>query len=583
MNFDVKSVRRSKAIYRSHMVAYLCSILFFIMSIFANGGITMVKDIMSVCFFVCAIVVETIFKRREETPRSIFLETGYFGIRTLAVIIFYISESSKNQGYVYLGFLIVFAVEHIFFLAYDDKDKRLQYYILIGAMFLLPSFVLLWYLQRNGQISLDYMIRESAGGLAVYSFIVMTGEILAAIWDYFVNEILSQNRALEDLQEANEELKVQQEKINKVNELLGIQKIELQYANKRIKRAHDEMSVQNEIASSITSVLDKEELMNKVTRIMQLRLDLDLVTVILEKDDMLDDIPGEQKQKRYFAIASSMGDSFDRNIKKSIEQTDLSELLMLNKTYIQNNATDTAKFFEYLTTSQELPSVIYIPIFKQEQRLGTLVVGKNKENAFNEGRAFYENIASQLSIGISNVHLYEKMKDMAIRDGLTRIYNRTHFSEVVHDYLNEAMVKKTKVSLALFDIDKFKMVNDTYGHRCGDQVICYVASLLNQRAIQHGGIAGRYGGEEFVIAFYDKTVEEAYEIVKKIHQQIKEKSVIYEDYQVEVRASVGVAGYPETCSNPGDLLTRADWAMYHSKRNGRDQITIDSDQVTDKM
>ncbi len=114
-------------------------------------------------------------------------------------------------------------------------------------------------------------------------------------------------------------------------------------------------------------------------------------------------------------------------------------------------------------------------------------------------------------------------------------------------------------------------------------MIRYVAALLNKGAISHGGIAGRYGGEEFVIAFLGKSLEEAYEIVQQVHQQIKSKPVIYGESRVDVRTSAGVACYPETCSNPSELLTRADWAMYHSKKNGRDQITIDSDQITDKM
>lgn len=89
--------------------------------------------------------------------------------------------------------------------------------------------------------------------------------------------------------------------------------------------------------------------------------------------------------------------------------------------------------------------------------------------------------------------------------------------------------------------------------------------------------------EEFVIAFLGKSLEEAYETVQQVHQQIKSKPVIYGESRVDVRTSAGVACYPETCSNPSELLTRADWAMYHSKKNGRDQITIDSDQITDKM
>ena len=72
-----------------------------------------------------------------------------------------------------------------------------------------------------------------------------------------------------------------------------------------------------------------------------------------------------------------------------------------------------------------------------------------------DGRAFYENIASQISIGVANARLYAKMNDMAIRDDLTRIYNRRHLTELLRKYLAEAMTKKVPVSLALFDIDKF--------------------------------------------------------------------------------------------------------------------------------
>ena len=81
------------------------------------------------------------------------------------------------------------------------------------------------------------------------------------------------------------------------------------------------------------------------------------------------------------------------------------------------------------------------------------------------------------------------------------------------------------VSLALFDIDKFKMVNDTYGHQCGDEVIRYVASLLNRGALKHGGIAGRYGGEEFVVAFFEKDLDETYHIVEDIHNQIRARKL----------------------------------------------------------
>lgn len=455
-------------------------------------------------------------------------------------------------------------------------------YVIFAAGYSLVSIVLIITKIYADPKGTPGYLCELAAVVSVTFAVILIGEIMAGIWDAFVRHLLAQNRALEGLNQANDALKQHQDQISKINETLGVQKIELQTANKKINRAHDEMSVQNEISSAIVATSQKEELLKQVTKILQVRLDLDLVMVILEEDNSLL-VPGEDPKGRYVALSSGLGTDFEENIRESIRRTDLNELLSMSKTYIQNTATDSIKFFKYLSAEQELSSMICLPLIHQDSRIGTILIGKKKENAFVDGRAFYENIAGQISIGISNAKLYEKMNDMAIRDGLTRIFNRRHLSELLNEYLGEAVKRKTPVSLALFDIDKFKMVNDTYGHQCGDAVIRYVATLLNRGAIRNGGIAGRYGGEEFVVAFMNKSLQETYEIVKDIHSAIKSEPVVYEDKEVLVRASVGVASFPETCSNPGELLNRADWAMYHSKKNGRDQITIDSDQIKGEM
>ena len=289
---------------------------------------------------------------------------------------------------------------------------------------------------------------------------------------------------------------------------------------------------------------------DKIVDMIQVRLDLDVVVIVLEQDHELY-VPGmEEEQRRVYAISCVLGDKFQKKVIESIEHTDMSEILRMTQTYIQNNVTDSVQLFTKLEGEQELPSVVCLPIRNQEERLGTLFVGKNKENAFMDSRAFYENIASQISIGVANAHLYAKMNDLAIRDGLTRIYNRRHLTELLGKYLSEAMAKKVPVSLALFDSDKYKLVNDTYGHQCGDEVIRYVASLLNRGALKHGGIAGRYGGEEFVVAFFEKDLDETYHIVEDIHNQIRSEEVVYEGKHISVRASVGVASYPQTCANP---------------------------------
>ena len=583
MNIDISEVRSKKFIYIAHLAIYLFVILYSVMSIFELGMQYLPLNIAVISVFLVFFLIE-LFSRKNGTDRLVGskFDKPFHIIRLLADLMFYFILSNRTSGRIFFVLLIVYAVEIIFYVAYDEAEKRVMCYVIFAAGYTLVSSVMSIMRIYTADPNIPGCIREIATAIVATFAVILIGEIMAGIWDAFVKHLLAQNRALEGLNQANDSLKEHQERINKINETLGVQKIELQTANKKINRAHDEMSVQNEISSAIVATSQKEELLGQVTKILQVRLDLDLVMVILEEDNSLL-VPGEEPQGRYVALSSGLGPEFEENIRESIQKTDLNELLSMSKTYIQNTATDSIKFFKYLSAEQELSSMICLPMIHQDSRIGTILIGKKRENAFVDGRAFYENIAGQISIGISNAKLYEKMNDMAIRDGLTRIYNRRHLSELLNEYLGEAVKKRVPVTLALFDIDKFKLVNDTYGHQCGDAVIRYVATLLNRGAIRNGGIAGRYGGEEFVVAFMNKSLEETHEIVKEIHAAIKSESVVYEDKEVLVRASVGIASFPETCSNPGDLLTRADWAMYHSKKNGRDQITIDSDQIKGEM
>lgn len=584
-------IKNNRFIPIVHIILYLCAIVncgsaYFYSRTVNGNNVDLVIPACIVFAFAFMLIIELISKKKKS--KFLYSKTvgvAYFTIRLIVVSTCYFLNFNSQNNFVYIALTIVFAVEAMFFYPIDDIVKRLAWYLLFAILFAVTSYVFISINSAGtfaGEKNVLNFLTRFSGCFVIVVSVAAAGEFLSAVWNFFFAEFLKQNRVLDRLNEANDKLKEHQEKIALVNEKIGVQKIELQAANKKINRSHDEMSVQSEISSTIAASVGKEDMLLHVTSIMQIRLDMDVVMVVLEPDNSLL-VPGEKPQGRFLAISSSLGKTFEDCIEDSVKKTDIKNLLMLSKTYVQNSMTDTIKLFEYLPKENELPSVICIPIFKQEERLGTLVVGKNKENAFMDSRAFYENIASQLSIGISNSRLYAKMNDMAIRDGLTRLYNRGHLTALLNQYLAEAMNRRVPVSLALFDIDKFKNINDTHGHQCGDEVIKHVAKLLNIGAIENGGIAGRYGGEEFVIAFLNKSLEETYLICLEIHKKIKAEDVTYKDIVVNVRASVGIASYPVTCQNPGDLLSRADWAMYHSKRHGRDRITIDSDKILDKM
>jgi len=586
MESQIRKLWNNKYIFTLHIFVDILLLVYGITYFFSQDTVMIGKyAVIGICAVICGVLEIINFKGKRAflTERTVIGYIYHF-IRPIVLLLYYFMTFSKIVETIFLVLMILALCELLFYCAMGQLVRRLLIYFLFVLVYGMISIIILITMIQSeaSPVTLIEGVREIVTVCAVIVLFVMIGELLSVIWDTFEKRILKQNRALEDLNEANEALHEHQEKINRVNEKLGIQKIELQAANKKINRSHDEMSVQNEISAAIAASIEKEDMLNRIVNIMQIRLDMDVVVAIMEEDNSLL-VPGEEPEGRFVAMATVMGDSYEKNLLDSVYQTDLKELLLMTKTYMQNTETDSVKLFARLTEEQELPSIICLPIMNQDERLGTLVVGKNRINAFMDSRAFYENIASQLSIGIANVRLYAKMNDMAIRDGLTRIYNRRHLTDLLNDYLTDAMARKVPVSLALFDIDKFKMVNDTYGHQCGDEVIRYVATLLNKGAIANGGIAGRYGGEEFVVAFSGKDLDETYQIVKDIHEKIRSEAVVYEGKSIQVRASAGIASYPSTCANPAELLTRADWAMYHSKKNGRDQITIDSDQISAQM
>ncbi|MBQ8912724.1 MAG: GGDEF domain-containing protein, partial [Lachnospiraceae bacterium] len=174
---------------------------------------------------------------------------------------------------------------------------------------------------------------------------------------------------------------------------------------------------------------------------------------------------------------------------------------------------------------------------------------------------------------------YLMMQDMAHKDGLTGINNRMYFMQLFDDAVKKAKRKKSSLSVALYDIDKFKTVNDTYGHLAGDAVIKTVASIGNKYAEDNGGFVGRYGGEEFLIVLPDKSEKEAFPILEAMHEEIKNTTVRHEDSVINVNVCIGLTSYPNICAEPSMLINRADMAMYYGKEHGRGRLVIDDPEL----
>jgi diguanylate cyclase (GGDEF)-like protein len=173
--------------------------------------------------------------------------------------------------------------------------------------------------------------------------------------------------------------------------------------------------------------------------------------------------------------------------------------------------------------------------------------------------------------------LSEQMKEVAIRDQLTNLLNRRGFIE--HGTLAYASVRRSgrTLSVIMTDIDRFKQVNDEFGHAVGDQALRHFAEVL-RTSRRAEDILARVGGEEFALVLPGTSIEDATRIADELCARVEASRFMVHGRRLALTASFGVAGLSEKDKELGDLFLRADRALYRSKRDGRNRVDIESSQ-----
>lgn len=181
-----------------------------------------------------------------------------------------------------------------------------------------------------------------------------------------------------------------------------------------------------------------------------------------------------------------------------------------------------------------------------------------------------ESLKNQLS-EIEQLRL--ELQEQAIRDPLTRVYNRRFLADAMDRELAQAGRSATPASVIILDIDYFKQFNDTYGHRCGDYILQYISKFLGER-IRRGDVLCRYGGEEFVVFMPNAPLESAYRRAEDWRNEIANAFIEYEGLHLKTSFSAGVAAFPLHGSTSDAILTAADKALYQAKNGGRNRVVL---------
>ena len=167
--------------------------------------------------------------------------------------------------------------------------------------------------------------------------------------------------------------------------------------------------------------------------------------------------------------------------------------------------------------------------------------------------------------------LQATLREQAIRDALSGLFNRRFLEETCTRELARAQREGYPVALAMFDLDLFKRINDTYGHAAGDEVIIALARLLQQHA-RSSDTACRFGGEEFVLLLPGVDLETAATRVEELRRTFADTVIAFGAFRLRATVSAGVAAYPAHGLSTHELVARADEALYAAKRSGRNRV-----------
>ena len=216
-------------------------------------------------------------------------------------------------------------------------------------------------------------------------------------------------------------------------------------------------------------------------------------------------------------------------------------------------------------------TALEMPMMARGEVFGLLRIHADGEGA-NERLSAVQGLTMALgdamSLALSNIALREKLRNQALRDPLTGLYNRRFMEDTMERLVHLADRNQSPIAAMMIDLDHFKTLNDQHGHAMGDAVLRAVSTAISS-VLRQSDVACRYGGEELIVILPDCDLESAAGKAETLRQRIEALSDVH---GARVTASFGVASIPETATQASDLVALADTALYRAKQAGRNRV-----------
>jgi diguanylate cyclase (GGDEF)-like protein len=226
---------------------------------------------------------------------------------------------------------------------------------------------------------------------------------------------------------------------------------------------------------------------------------------------------------------------------------------------------------------ERLGSLSCWPLTAREKFIGAFFLGSLRPGAFSEyQRHFLDMLMNQVAVVMDNVIMHQQIVNMALTDGLTGLLNHRTFMEKLTEEFNRLDREPQPFSLLLLDIDFFKRINDKYGHPVGDVALKTVSGII-KKSVRTIDFVARYGGEEFAVGLVGADRKGAEQMAERIRKTVENTPVTAGKHTFPCAVSIGAATLNLGREQKKDLIERADQALYHAKRSGRNRVVIHED------
>ncbi len=317
-----------------------------------------------------------------------------------------------------------------------------------------------------------------------------------------------------------------------------------------------------EVMRALNSTLDLNEVLDKVLRNLSQVVPFDHGSLLL-------------KQQNYFHVKNTLGKQHTNGNLQVIFPMDdplLNSIIRKREPLILADTREENRFEGYGLMS-DVRSWLGVPLIPHGREvIGFISLASQEHQVFSsEHASIAMTFAGQAAVAIENARLFGKVQKLAITDMLTGIRNRRYLYEIGQKELQRSIRMDHSLAVIMLDVDRFKDVNDTYGHATGDKVLVQLAQCCLDQ-LRNYDIFARYGGEEFVIILPETDIKSGHQVAERIRRAVEQMRVKTEKGEVEVTISLGVAQMNQEEISLEVLLDRADAALYEAKNAGRNAV-----------